>query len=57
MAKLVMVWENSAAVALTSNEGPSQHWLLAEKTADLLAAENTKTEFRKRKARRHIICY
>jgi len=29
-------------VALTSNEGPSQHWLLAEEIADLLAAEGAK---------------
>jgi CubicO group peptidase (beta-lactamase class C family) len=36
---LEMVWETGAAVALTSNEGPSQHWLLAEQIADLLAAE------------------
>ena len=41
-ADLEMVWETGAAVALTSNEGPSQHWLLAEKIADLLAAESPK---------------
>lgn len=41
-ADLEMVWEIGAAVALTSNEGPSQHWLLAEKIADLLAAETDK---------------
>jgi D-alanyl-D-alanine carboxypeptidase len=41
-ANLEMVWETGAAVALTSNEGPSQHWLLAEEIADLLAAEGTK---------------
>lgn len=41
-ANLEMVWETGAAVALTSNQGPSQHWLLAEKIADLLAAEDTK---------------
>jgi CubicO group peptidase (beta-lactamase class C family) len=41
-ANLEMVWETGAAVALTSNEGPSQHWLLAEQIADLLAAEGTK---------------
>ena len=40
-ADLEMVWETGAAVVLTSNEGPSQHWLLAEKIADLLAAEGT----------------
>ena len=39
---LEMVWETGAAVALTSNEGPSQHWLLAEEIADLLAAEGAK---------------
>ena len=39
---LEMVWETGAAVALTSNEGPSQHWLLAEQIADLLAAEGAK---------------
>jgi D-alanyl-D-alanine carboxypeptidase len=38
-SNLEMVWETGAAVALTSNQGPSQHWLLAEKIADLLAAE------------------
>lgn len=41
-ANLEMVWETGAAVALTSNEGPSEHWLLAEKIADLLAAEGAK---------------
>lgn len=41
-ADLEMVWETGAAVALTSNEGPSQHWLLAEQIADLLAAEGPK---------------
>lgn len=41
-ANLEMVWETGAAVALTSNEGPSQHWLLAEQIADLLAAEGAK---------------
>jgi CubicO group peptidase (beta-lactamase class C family) len=35
---LQMVWETGAAVALTSNEGPGQSWLLAEHIADLLAA-------------------
>jgi len=34
-----MVWNANAAVALTSNEGPSQTWMLAENIADLLAAE------------------
>lgn len=41
-ADLEMVWETGAVVALTSNEGPSQHWLLAEQIADLLAAEDGK---------------
>ncbi|WP_225578268.1 serine hydrolase domain-containing protein [Rhodanobacter sp. 7MK24] len=41
-ADLEMISETSAAVALTSNEGPSQHWLLAEQIADLLAAEGAK---------------
>lgn len=41
-ADLEMVWDTGAAVALTSNEGPSQHWLLAEQIADLLAAEGAK---------------
>ncbi|HJU39194.1 MAG TPA: serine hydrolase domain-containing protein [Tahibacter sp.] len=39
---LAMVWETGAAVALTSNEGPSQTWMLAEKIADLLAARHAK---------------
>ncbi|WP_243038751.1 serine hydrolase domain-containing protein [Dyella sedimenti] len=38
-ANLAMVWETGAVVVLTSNEGPSQHWLLSERIADLLAAE------------------
>lgn len=37
-ADLAIVWETGAAVALTSNEGPGQSWLLAERIADLLAA-------------------
>lgn len=41
-ANLQMVWETGAAVVLTSNEGPSQTWLLAEHIADLLAAEGAK---------------
>lgn len=41
-ADLEMISETGAAVALTSNEGPSQHWLLAEQIADLLAAEGAK---------------
>ena len=39
-ANLAIVWETGAAVALTSNEGQSQTWLLAEFAADLLAADN-----------------
>jgi D-alanyl-D-alanine carboxypeptidase len=39
---LAMVWETQGAVALTSNEGQSQTWLLAEHIADLLAAEGAK---------------
>lgn len=38
-ADLQMVWNADAAVALTSNEGQSQTWMLAENIADLLAAE------------------
>lgn len=41
-ADLEMIWETGAAVAMTSNEGPSQHWLLVEQIADLLAAEASK---------------
>ncbi len=41
-ADLEMIAETGAAVALTSNQGPSQHWLLAERIADLLAAEGAK---------------
>ncbi|WP_284331206.1 serine hydrolase [Dyella flagellata] len=41
-ADLEMVWETGAAVVLTSNEGQSEHWLLAEQIADLLAAEGAK---------------
>ena len=41
-ANLAMVWETKVSVALTSNEGPSQTWLLAEHIADLLAVEATK---------------
>ncbi len=39
---LAMIWETGSAVALTSNEGQSQAWMLAERIADLLAAEATK---------------
>lgn len=41
-ANLQMVWETGAAVALTSNEGPAQTWLLAEHIVDLLAADGAK---------------
>jgi hypothetical protein len=41
-ADLLMVWNANAAVALTSNEGQSQTWMLAENIADLLAAESAK---------------
>ena len=38
-ANLQIVWETGAVVALTSNQGPTQNWMLAEHIADLLAAE------------------
>lgn len=41
-ANLQMIWGTDAAVALTSNEGPAQTWLLAEHIADLLAAAKAK---------------
>lgn len=41
-ANLQIVWETGAAVALTSNQGPSQNWMLAEHIADLLAAQGAK---------------
>ena len=41
-ANLAMVWESNADVVLTSNEGPGQAWLLAERIADLLAAEGAR---------------
>jgi len=37
-ANLQMVWGTDAAVALTSNQGPGQSWMLAEHIADLVAA-------------------
>lgn len=43
-ANLQMVWETKAAVALTSNQGPSMNWMLAEHIADLLALEGTKPQ-------------
>jgi len=39
---LAMVWETGGAVALTSNQGQSQTWMLAERIADLLAAQGAK---------------
>jgi len=41
-ANLAMIWESNADVVLTSNEGPGQAWLLAERIADLLASEGAK---------------
>lgn len=41
-ANLAMIWESHADVVLTSNEGPGQAWLFAERIADLLAAEGAK---------------
>lgn len=41
-ANLAMVWESNADVVLTSNQGPGRAWLLAERIADLLAAEGAK---------------
>lgn len=41
-ANLAMVWESNADVVLTSNQGPGQAWLFAERIADLLAAEGAK---------------
>lgn len=46
-ANLQMAWNANAAVALTSNQGPSQNWMLAEKIADLLAAGSAKPELEK----------
>lgn len=43
-ANLQMVWNANAAVALTSNQGQSQTWMLAENIADLLAAASEKPE-------------
>lgn len=39
---LAMIWETGGAVALTSNQGQNQTWMLAEQIANLLAAEGTK---------------
>lgn len=41
-ANLAIVWETGATVALTSNQGPGQSWLFAERIADLLAAQGQK---------------
>ncbi|RAP57530.1 serine hydrolase [Oleiagrimonas sp. MCCC 1A03011] len=41
-ADLQMVWETGATVVMTSNEGPSENWMLVERIADLLAAEGTR---------------
>lgn len=38
-ANLAIVWETGATVALTSNQGPGQSWLFAERIADLLASQ------------------
>lgn len=43
-ANLQMVWNAHAAVALTSNEGPSETWMLAEHIADLLALRGAKPD-------------
>ncbi|MBS0215260.1 MAG: beta-lactamase family protein [Proteobacteria bacterium] len=45
-ANLAIVWETGATVALTSNQGPGQSWFLAERIADLLAAEGNETSAR-----------
>jgi D-alanyl-D-alanine carboxypeptidase len=45
-ANLQMVWNANAAVALTSNQGPSPTWMLAEKIADLIAAGSAKRDVR-----------
>lgn len=41
-ANLAIVWETGASVALTSNQGPGQYWLFAERIADLLAGQDDK---------------
>lgn len=41
-ANLAIVWETGATVALTSNQGPGQSWLFAERLADLLASRGQK---------------
>lgn len=41
-ANLQLVWNADAAVAMTSNQGPSETWMLAERIADLLAAASGK---------------
>lgn len=37
-ANVAIVWETGATVVLTSNQGPGQAWLFAERIADLLAS-------------------
>lgn len=46
-ANLQMVWNANAAVAMTSNQGPSENWMLVERIADLLAAGSTNPEVQK----------
>lgn len=41
-ANLAMIWESNADVVLTSNQGPGQAWLFAERIADLLASKGAK---------------
>lgn len=41
-ANVAIVWETGATVVLTSNQGPGQSWLFAERIADLLAAQGQK---------------
>jgi len=52
-ANLQMVWNANATVVLTSNEGPSETWMLVEHIADLLAANSAKSEDRKPSDRPH----
>lgn len=42
-ANLAIVWETGATVVLTSNQGPGQSWLFAERIADLLATLREKS--------------
>lgn len=41
-ADLAIVWETGATVVLTSNQGPGQSWLFAERVASLLASQGQK---------------